>query len=249
MPATDGFCDDCFSAVGHEGSPTGKYEEIGGWNSYTATPEGDFPADKVVIFLPDVFGLALQNNPLIIDGFARNGLRCVCPDIFEGDARPVDADPATFDREAWHKKHNFEHTGGIARDVIQALKAQGVTRFGLTGYCYGARLVFDLAFEDIGQVAVVTHPSALDFADLDRYAAESKAPLLINSCEKDPPFPAEKQAKADEVLKDFAPGYKRAYFAGVTHGFAVKGDISDPMVKAAKEDAFKNAVDWFKKYL
>lgn len=114
-----------------------------------------------------MFGLALKNNPLIIDGFARNGLRCVCPDIFEGDARPVDADPATFDREAWHKKHNFKHTGGIARDVIQALKAQGVTRFGLTGYCYGARLVFDLAFEDIGQVAVVTHPSALDFADLD----------------------------------------------------------------------------------
>lgn len=145
----------------------------------------------------------------------------------------------TFDREAWRAKHGFERTNGIVRDVIQALKAQGVTRFGLTGYCYGARLVFDQVFEGEAQVAVVTHPSALDFKDLDvsylmscvtrmlmicaqRYAAGAKAPLLINSCETDAQFPAEKQAKADEVLKDFAPGYKRAYFAGVNHGFAVR---------------------------
>ena len=145
---------------------SGKYEEIGGWKCYTATPEGEFAADKVVIFLPDVFGLGLVNNPLIIDAFARNGLKCVCPDLFEGDPRPVDA-PPSFDRETWHKKHNFQHTNGIARDVIRALKAQGVTRFGMTGYCYGARLVFDLSFDGEGQVAVVTHPSALDFPDLD----------------------------------------------------------------------------------
>ena len=40
-------------------------------------------------------------------------------------------------------------------------------------------------------------------------------------------FPLEAQAKADELLGDgkFAPGYKRPYWEGCTHGFAVRGDM------------------------
>jgi hypothetical protein len=79
----------------------------------------------------------------------------------------------------------------------------------------------------------------------------SKAPLLINSCTVDQQFPHESQAKADEILGDgkFEPGYKREYFEGCTHGFAVRGDLSDPKVKAGKEGAFKATVEWFQKYL
>lgn len=60
---------------------------------------------------------------------------------------------------------------------------------------------------------------------LQRYRDEAKVPLLINSCEVDAQFPPDLQAKADEILKGFAPGYERVYFAGCTHGFAVRGDI------------------------
>ena len=62
------------------------------------------------------------------------------------------------------------------------------------------------------------------------FAASAKAPLLINSCEVDTQFPAEKQAKADAVLGDgkFAPGYLRTYFDGCTHGFSVRGDMVRP---------------------
>lgn len=54
------------------------------------------------------------------------------------------------------------------------------------------------------------------------------------------------QAQADALLGGgaFAPGYKRNYFEGCAHGFAVKGDLSDPVVKAAKEGAFKGTVEW-----
>ena len=60
-------------------------------------------------------------------------------------------------------------------------------------------------------------------------------------------FGAEFQAKADKILGDgkFTPRYKREYFDGCTHGFAVRGDMSDPMTKAGKEGAFKSAVEWF----
>jgi hypothetical protein len=79
----------------------------------------------------------------------------------------------------------------------------------------------------------------------------SKAPILINSCTHDERFPLESQAIADQVLGDgkFAPGYKREYFEGCTHGFAVRGDLSDPKVKAGKEGAFNAAVTWFKSKL
>ena len=40
----------------------GKYETIGGVACYVATPKGDYAKDKVVLFLPDVFGIPLVNN-------------------------------------------------------------------------------------------------------------------------------------------------------------------------------------------
>lgn len=92
---------------------------------------------------------------------------------------------------------------------------------------HAARYVFDLAFDGIIKAAVVSHPSLLEIADIEKYAAVATAPLLINSCEFDDAFPAEKQAKADELLGGgkFAPGYERLYWEGCRHGFAVRGDL------------------------
>jgi hypothetical protein len=86
---------------------------------------------------------------------------------------------------------------------------------------------------------------------LKRYFTTSKTPLLINSCTNDTKFPHESQAKADEIFGDgkFKPGYKREYFKGCTHGFAVRGDLSKPEVKAGKEGAFKASVEWFLAHL
>ena len=39
----------------------GKWEDIGGVDSYVATPAGDYSKDKVVLYLPDAFGAQLLN--------------------------------------------------------------------------------------------------------------------------------------------------------------------------------------------
>lgn len=81
---------------------------------------------------------------------------------------------------------------------------------------------------------------------------KAEAPLLINACEFDTLFTLEEQAVADKILgggKQFTDKYRREYFAGCTHGFAVRGDLTDPVVKRAKEDAFKAAIVFLKKYL
>ncbi|KAI3614062.1 dienelactone hydrolase endo--beta-d-glucanase [Moniliophthora roreri] len=242
------FCKDCVKGVVHEGTPTGKWEKIGGVNCYVATPSSDYPKDKVLLYLADVFGPQLPNAQLLT----------IAPDYLNDDPIPADAlIGENFDIMKWFPNHGQDKTRPTLDKVIEGLKAQGVTAFGATGYCFGGalrlsigRYVFDLAFENIIKAGATSHPSLLQVPDdLERYVSTSKTPLLINSCTVDQQFPPESQAKADEIFKGFGPGYKREYFDGCTHGFAVRGDLSDPKVKAGKEGAFKSTVEWMIKYL
>lgn len=41
---------------------TGKEEIINSVKTYVATPTGDYPKDKAILFLPDVFGIELINS-------------------------------------------------------------------------------------------------------------------------------------------------------------------------------------------
>jgi len=248
------FCADCFKGVRHEGTPAGKVEQINGVDTYVALPEGDYPKDKAILFLTDVFGLQLINNKLLADDFAQNGFAVYLPDYLNGDPVPDDAFSGTsnFSVADWIGKHGREQTRPLLDKVIKGLQERGVTTFGATGYCYGGRYTFDLAFDRVIKVSVVAHPSLLEKpADLEKYASSATAPLLINSCETDGQFPPEAQKQADDILGNgkFAPGYSREYFDGCTHGFAVRGDMSDPTVKAGKEGAFKASIDWFHKYM
>ncbi|KAJ6568382.1 dienelactone hydrolase endo-1,3,1,4-beta-D-glucanase [Mycena vulgaris] len=245
------FCKDCVKGVTHDGTPEGKIETIGGIECYVATPTVDYPKDKVLLFLTDVFGLDLVNNKLLTDDFARNGFKTILPDYLHGDPIPVAAmEAGNFDIGKWFGTHGTTDTRPLLDKVIAALKADGVTSFGAVGYCFGGRYVFDLAFDGVISSAAVAHPSLLQVpADLEKYVSIAKAPLLINSCTVDGQFPPEAQATADKVFAGFAPGYKREYFEGCTHGFAVRGDLSDPKVKAGKEGAFAATVEWMIKYL
>ena len=116
----------------------------------------------------------------------------------------------------------------------------------------GARYVFDIAFAGVIKAAVVSHPSLLQVPDDLVKFKETGIPLHINSCEIDQMYPPEKQKIGDDILgggSTETKTYKRAYFPGCTHGFAVRGDLSDPNVKKGKEGSFENAVHWFKAHL
>ncbi|EGN92088.1 hypothetical protein SERLA73DRAFT_191614 [Serpula lacrymans var. lacrymans S7.3] len=246
------FCAACVQGVRHEGTPEGKFETIGGVKCYVGTPTVDYPKDKVVLFLFDVFGIDLPNSLLLVDDFARNGFKVVAPDYLNGDNVPADAFSTGYDIGKWFQNHGSDKTRPPLDSVIAALKEQGVTRFGATGYCFGGRYVFNLAFENIIHVSVANHPSLLKSPDdLEKYFATSKAPLLINSCPVDEQFPISSQTTADEIFGNgkFKPGYQREFFEGCAHGFSVRGDLSDPNVKKGKEGAFKSAVEFFVKHL
>ncbi|KAF8552883.1 alpha/beta-hydrolase [Imleria badia] len=247
------LCNKCISGVRHEGTPEGKVEVINGVKTYVATPTGDYSKDKAILFLTDVFGLELNNNLLLADDFARNGFKVYAVDYLNGDPIPPDAfNSGTFDLLGWLAKHGQEVTRASLDKVITALKEQGVTQFAATGYCFGARYTFDLAFDKVIKVAAVAHPSLLKVPeDLEKFKGTG-IPLLINSCETDQMFPLESQAQADTILgggTQTSELYRREYFAGCTHGFAVRGDMSIPVIKAGKEGAFKATVEFLWKHL
>ncbi|KAI0314053.1 Alpha/Beta hydrolase protein [Amylostereum chailletii] len=244
------FCEHCAQGVRHEGTPEGTYETLGGIKTYVAKPTTDYPKNKAILYLADAFGLELANNLLLIDDFARNGFQVYAPDLFEGDPVPIaQMEAGTFDFVPWLARHPVAHTEKRVRSVVAALRERGIDAFAATGYCYGGRLTFNLAFDNTIKAAATSHPSLLQLEDIDKYVSTSKVPLLINACEVDGQWPKEKQDRAVERFKDFAPGFAQPYFPGCTHGFAVRGDLSDPLVKAGKEGAFKNTVEWFIKHL
>ena len=156
-------------------------QTIGGVECYVAVPEGEYPKDKVVLVLTDVFGIPLINNrvcvalarllsttptypktQLLADDFARHGFKTVMPDLFHGDARDISTMNPTFDRAKWVAKHGPETWYGVLDAVVAALKAEGVTRIGTSGYCFGAPPAFYLALKNEVHVTVLAHPSHLD---------------------------------------------------------------------------------------
>ncbi|KAJ7125526.1 Alpha/Beta hydrolase protein [Mycena crocata] len=253
MESGKSLCDDCIQGCLHEGIPEGQIKYIDGVQCYIATPSCDYAKDTVLLYLTDAFGIPLVNNRLLADGFARNGFKTVIIDYHRGDSIPVGTmhrPSQGYDLAGWLKNHTPDKCRLPIDKVMTALKADGVTTFGATGYCMGAYYVFQLGIDGVICAASAAHPSFLEVpGDLEKFAATGTTPLLINSCETDWQFPVEKQAQADAVFANFSPGYKREYFEGCDHGFAVRGDPSVPKIKAGKEGAFKATVEWMQKYL
>ena len=101
---------------------------------------------------------------MLADGFAENGWRTIIPDILNGDPIIDFNDPA-FDRDAWIARHGETSWLEPLDKVVAALKEEGVTRIGTTGFCFGAPPAFYLAFKHESHVTVLNHPSRLKVPD------------------------------------------------------------------------------------
>lgn len=67
--------------------------------------------------------------------------------------------------------------------------------------------------------------------------------------ETDHIFTQELRHKSEDILIASGNPYQINLFSGVAHGFAVRGDLSKPVNKFSKEQAFLQAIAWFDHYL
>lgn len=74
-------------------------------------------------------------------------------------------------------------------------------------------------------------------------------PLSIAAAEIDTIFTTELRHKSETILIGTKQQFQINLFSGVAHGFAMRGDLSIPIQKFSREQAFLQAVTWFNEHL
>lgn len=203
------------------------------------------PSDKVVVIVTDVWGHKVSNVKLMADQFAEAGFYVLTPDLFNGDPVPANP-PADFDLfTVWLPKHGPAVTRPIVDQFMAGLASEVKPKYvAAVGYCYGAKYAIQLLGEGSVHAAGVAHPSFVTIEE----AKAIKGPLLICGCEIDPIYTDDLRHQTEAALKEIGATYHTTFAAGCEHGFSIRGDVSKPLVKLAKEKAFNDMVWWFKSF-
>ncbi|RCK64765.1 Protein AIM2 [Candida viswanathii] len=235
-----GLKDCCFKKFDHEGVYKGGYQEVAGLDSYVI---GE-PSDNVIVILTDIYGYKFNNARLLADDLNElTNLQVIIPDILLGD--PVDP-VGVFKREEWFAKHHPGITSPIVTDFLTKLREEKHPKkvFGI-GYCFGAKFVVqNLGNGGLLDVGAVAHPSLLTVEEIDGISN----PVLISTGEADAAFGPELRTQTIESLSKSGVRFQVDIFQGATHGYAVKGDLTNPVIKYAKEKTLLDQAYWFSQF-
>ncbi|KAG2727379.1 hypothetical protein I3843_01G150000 [Carya illinoinensis] len=132
----------------------------------------------------------------------------------------------------------------VAKSVIEAVKSKGASAVGAAGFCWGAKVVVELAKSELIQSAVLLHPSFVTVEDIKGV----KAPIAVLGAEIDNLSPPELLKQFEEVLaaKPEVDGYVKI-FPKVSHGWTVRYNVEDEAVVKSAEEAHQNLLEWFDK--
>lgn len=219
----------------------GSVIEVGGLKAYVAGPSD---SKHAILLVSDIFGFEAPKFRKLADKVAAAGFYVVVPDFFYGDPFVFDVPEKPI--EVWRESHGTDKGFEDAKPVIAALKSKGISAIGAAGFCWGAKVVVELAKSDYIQSAVLLHPSRVTVDDIK----EVKAPIAVLGAEIDKASPPELLKQFEEVLstKPEVNSYVKI-FPGVVHGWSVRyKDENEIEVKSA-EEAHQNMVDWFTRYV
>lgn len=221
-----------------EGETVGKEIKMAGMDVYISEPAG--PTTKAALFIADIHGWAPKNPRIIADEFAKKGYLSVLPDFFFGD--PILPTFTPQDRERWQGAHGPSKVPEklkLIDDVLAALKADyGITKVGVEGFCWGGFYAAELAVSGKVDVAVITHGSRVT----TKQVQELTKPTSFLCAEIDNQIPEPLRKEFSEILakKDFPCELKT--YPGVSHGFSVRGDKTNPDIAEKAADALLSAI-------
>ncbi|KAI9350803.1 dienelactone hydrolase [Obelidium mucronatum] len=246
----------------------GREETIAGHACYVSYPKKPIGALSTVVIAADIFGYKLINSRLIADKFASAGYLAVIPDLFKGSELPANIMSTISDSKAsifqkiyafgqllWYMpgflwKNSFSKGVSILETVILELKEKrNVKKVAVQGYCWGGSLAVKLAqHPNTIDVACAAHPSFLQIpADIEKI----QKPIFFVLPSKDHSIKEQHKNIIESVLagkdKSSENGFLHQveWFEGAQHGFAVRGDDSDPVVAAMAQTALNNAISFF----
>lgn len=236
----------CATGFKHEGTPVGETKNIGGVETYISAPKDNKTPQKAVLILTDIFGLFV-NSQLLADEFANNGYLAVMPDLFRGDAIKMgDMEAGKVSLPDWIQNHQVANVEPVIESTIKHIRQDlGVSRVSGVGYCFGGKYVCRFLKNGKLDVGYTAHPSFVTHEELGGVTG----PLSIAASEIDQIFTTQLRHESEETLSKTGQPWQINLYSGVTHGFAVRADLSNPHFKFAKEQAFCQAIAWFNQYL
>ncbi|KAJ6150570.1 hypothetical protein N7471_001769 [Penicillium samsonianum] len=236
----------CATGFRHEGNPLGELKNVEGVNTYISRPKSTETPSNVVIIVSDIFGIYI-NSQLLADEFAANGYLALIPDILQGDALThADMESGKVDLKDWIKNHQPTHIDPIMESTIQYARQElGAKRIAGAGYCFGAKYVCRFLKDKKLDVGYLAHPSFVSHEELGAITG----PLTIAAAEIDQIFTTQLRHESEDILKKAGQPWHISLHGGVSHGFAVRTDLSNKSFKFAKEQAFGQALGWFNYYL
>ncbi|TVU19287.1 hypothetical protein EJB05_35427, partial [Eragrostis curvula] len=214
-------------------------DDFGGVKAYIT---GSDECKAAVVLVSDAFGFEAPKLREIADKVASSGYFVVVPDFLHGDPY----EPNLPDPLQWLQSHNPLEAFEEAKPVIAALREKGMTTVGAAGYCWGTKVVVELAKAREVQAAVMSHPAFVTVVDIK----EVKCPVCVLGAEIDQFSPQELVKQFEEVLSaDAGVAHFVKIFPGVTHGWAVRYNDDDPAAVKSAEEALMDMMTWFDKYL
>ncbi|KAL2556819.1 alpha/beta-hydrolase superfamily protein [Forsythia ovata] len=222
-------------------SGIGSVIELGGLKSYVIGPSD---SKRAVILASDVYGYEAPNLRKLADKVAAAGFYVVVPDFFYGDPYS----PANTEKPlgVWKGLHEPDKAFEDAKPVLVALRSKGISAIGAAGFCYGAKVVVELAKCGLIQAGVLLHPTFVTMDDIK----EVMAPMAVLGAEVDKISPPELVKQFEEILssKPEVDGFVKI-FPGVAHGWSVRYRMGDEMAVKCAEEAHQDMLNWFIKYV
>lgn len=196
------------------------------------------------------------------------------PDIFRGDPAPHDITFDAEEFLAKHTSDVVDPI--IDTSIRYMRDQLLFDRVAVTGYCFGGRYAFrSLAEGRGGNIVFAGHPSFLQDDEVSgisgpasiaaageckefclRSASTTAFPFVLSSVsckylrvpciEIDTLFEPSRRFEVESMLNQTAHPYQVTIYSGTFHGFGTRANISLPEQKFGKEEAFFQAVRWFK---
>uniref|UniRef100_A0A1D1ZHA9 Endo-1,31,4-beta-D-glucanase n=1 Tax=Anthurium amnicola TaxID=1678845 RepID=A0A1D1ZHA9_9ARAE len=213
-------------------------DDIAGLRTYTA---GSPTSHRAILLVTDIYGYQAPNLRNIADEAAAAGFFVVAPDFYYGDPY-VDGEPW----DDWSRRHGTVKGAEDAKAVVAALRRGGATSIGAAGFCWGGKVVVELAKSDGIDAAVLLHPAMVTVDDIK----EVEVPMEVLGGELDEISPPS-LLKQFELILSTKSGIESfvKVFPGVPHGFSIRYDANDKFAVKTAEEAQQDMLNWFQKYV
>jgi carboxymethylenebutenolidase len=220
--------------------------------AYRAKPAGKKHA-PVILIVHEVFGLHEWVQDMV-RRYAKAGYHAIAPDLFQrkGDASQV-ADIKELVTNIVSQTPDAQVMADLDATTAFAGKEGGdIKRLGITGYCWGGRIVWLYAAHSPRLLAGVAcygqlAPSQRNPQGVIQMASKIKAPVLGLYGELDKGIPQSDVAAMRSALEHSRSASKIKVFAGADHGFFA--DYRPSYNEAAAREGWADSLAWFKQWL